>query len=114
MVFLLSASKYVSPFWLTLRQANELGGHVRKREESTIVVYWKVDNVMQRGEDLDLAQTDYETRRRFLLIFYRVFNLEQRDLPQAVTDKLPRIDTHQHDPIEAQSSSFVTEGPCDC
>ena len=30
-VFLLSASKYVSPFWLTLRQANELGGHVRKR-----------------------------------------------------------------------------------
>jgi len=31
--FLLSASKYVSPFWLTMRQANELGGHVRKGEE---------------------------------------------------------------------------------
>jgi antirestriction protein ArdC len=30
-----------------------------------------------------------------------VFNLEQCDLPQAVTDKLPRIETHQHDPIEA-------------
>ena len=34
-LFLLSASKYVSPFWLTMRQANELGGHVRKGEEST-------------------------------------------------------------------------------
>src|SRR5215471_1730971 len=34
--FLLSASKYVSPFWLTMRQANELGGRVRKGEESTI------------------------------------------------------------------------------
>ena len=42
--FLLSASKYVSPFWLTMRQANELGGHVRKGEESTIVVFWKVDD----------------------------------------------------------------------
>src|SRR6266851_2543963 len=41
--FLLSASKYVSPFWLTMRQANELGGHVRKGEESTIVVFWKVE-----------------------------------------------------------------------
>ena len=37
-LFLLSASKYVSPFWLTMRQANELGGHVRKGEESTAVV----------------------------------------------------------------------------
>jgi len=38
-VFLLSASKYVSPFWLTLRQANELGGYVRESEGSMIVVY---------------------------------------------------------------------------
>ena len=45
--FLLSASKYVSPFWLTMRQANELGGHVRKGEESTIVVFWKVDDAKQ-------------------------------------------------------------------
>jgi len=100
-VFLLSASKYVSPFWLTLRQANELGGHVRKGEESTIVVYWKVDNVRQRGKDLDLEETEQKTRRRFLLRFYRVFNVEQCDLPQALTDKSPKIETHQHDPIEA-------------
>ena len=49
-VFLLSASKYVSPFWLTYRQANELGGHVRKGEENTIV-YWKVDDVEEKGAD---------------------------------------------------------------
>ena len=51
--FLLSASKYVSPFWLTMRQANELGGHVRKGEESTIVVFWKVEDSKQSTEDLD-------------------------------------------------------------
>ena len=51
--FLLSASKYVSPFWLTMRQANQLGGHVRKGEESTIVVFWKVEDLKQSSEDLD-------------------------------------------------------------
>ena len=71
--FLLSASKYVSPFWLTIRQANELGGHVRKGEESTIVVFWKVDDAKQSTEDLDNEGTDGKTRRRFLLRYYRVF-----------------------------------------
>ena len=100
-VFLLSASKYVSPFWLTMRQANELGGHIRKGEESTAVVFWKIDDVKQSTEDLDADETEQETRRRFLLRFYRVWNLEQCELPQAVVDKLPKMETHQHDPIEA-------------
>ena len=98
--FLLSASKYVSPFWLTIRQANELGGHVRKGEESTVVVFWKVDDAKQSTEDLDNAETDGKTRRRFLLRYYRVFNLEQCELPQTVLDRLPKTEAHEHDPIE--------------
>jgi len=100
-VFLLSASKYVSPFWLTYRQANELGGHVRKGEESTIVVFWKVDDLKENAEDADHEQAEQKTRRRFLLRYYRVWNLEQCELPQAVLDKLPKIETHAPDPIEA-------------
>ncbi len=99
--FLLSASKYVSPFWLTIRQANELGGHVRKGEESTIVVFWKVEDLDEQAEDLDAGEADKKARRRFLLRYYRVFNLEQCELPQGVLDKLPKIEMHQHDPIEA-------------
>ncbi len=99
--FLLSASKYVSPFWLTMRQANELGGHVRKGEESTLVVFWKVDDAKQSTEDLDSEETAGKARRRFLLRYYRVFNLEQCELPQAVLDKLPKVETHEHDQIEA-------------
>ena len=99
--FLLSASKYVSPFWLTMRQANELGGHVRKGEESTLVVFWKVDDAKQNAEDLDSEETAGKAHRRFLLRYYRVFNLEQCELPQAVLDKIPKIETHEHDPIEA-------------
>ena len=99
--FLLSASKYVSPFWLTYRQATEFGGHVRKGEESTIVVFWKAEDVKQSSEALEAEETDDKNRRRFLLRYYRLFNLEQCDLPQTVLDKLPKIETHEHDPIEA-------------
>src|SRR5579859_7845287 len=99
--FLLSATKYVSPFWLTYRQARELGGHVRKGEESTIVIFWKVEDSKRSNEDLEVEETEDKNRRRFLLRYYRVFNLEQCELPQAVLDKLPKVETHQHDPIEA-------------
>jgi antirestriction protein ArdC len=99
--FLLSASKFVSPFWLTMRQANQLGGSIRKGEESTIVTFWKIDDAEQSDtEDFDAEPKEEKNRRRFVLRFYRVWNLEQCDLPQAVLDKLPKIEIHQHDPIE--------------
>jgi antirestriction protein ArdC len=99
--FLLSASKYVQPYWLTMRQTNELGGHVRKGEESTIVVFWKVDDLKLSSEILDTEGRDDRNRRRFLLRYYRVFNLEQCELPQAVLDKLPKVETQEHTPISA-------------
>src|SRR6266849_5666945 len=102
-LFLLSATKYVSPFWLTMKQANQLGGSVRKGEHSQIVVFWKVDQIPNADSESDSEEheADDKTRRRFVLRYYRVFNLEQCELPQAVLDKLPKIETHQHDPIEA-------------
>src|SRR5216683_3189984 len=99
-IFLLSASKYISPFWLTLRQANQLGGRVRKGEESSIVTFWKVED-MKPTEDLDNDDSEEKTRRRFLLRLYRVFNLEQCELPEAALNKLPKIETHQYDPIDS-------------
>jgi antirestriction protein ArdC len=86
---------------LNRRQANELGGHVRKGEESTAVVFWKIDDVKQSTEGVDNEETDGKTHRRFLLRFYRAWNIEQCELPQGVLDKLPKIETHEHDPIEA-------------
>jgi len=102
-LFLLSTTKYVSPFWLTMKQANELDGSVRKGEHSQIVVFWKVDQIANAGTETgpESDEADEKSRRRFVLRYYRLFNLEQCQLPQAVLDKLPKIDTHQHDPIEA-------------
>jgi antirestriction protein ArdC len=109
-VFLLSASKYVSPFWLTMRQANEPGGHIRKSEESTAVVFWKIEDAKRSTENPDTEDSNEKNRRRFLLRYYRVFNLEQCQLPQAVLDKLPKIETHEHDPIDA-AERIIAEMP---
>jgi antirestriction protein ArdC len=109
--FLLCASKYVSPYWLTMRQANELCGSIRKGEESTIVTFWKIEDAKRSdAEELDAEPNDRKSQRHFLLRFYRVWNLEQCELPQAVTDRLPKIETHQHDPIEAVEK-IVAEMP---
>jgi len=102
--FLLSATKYVSPCWVTMRQANELGGQVRKGEHSQIVVFWKVDRIangIESESEEEELNTEDKGRRRFVLKFYRVFNVEQCELPQAVLDKLPKVETYQHDAIEA-------------
>ena len=102
-LLLLSATKYISPLWLTMKQANELGGSVRKGERSQIVVFWKVDQMakVETETDPEKDAADEKSRQRFVLRYYRLFNLEQCELPQAVLDKLPKIETHQHDPIEA-------------
>jgi len=86
-----------------MKQANELGGSVRKGEHSQIVVFWKVDQIADAETEADPENDEAQekSRRRFVLRYYRLFNLEQCELPQTVLDKLPKIETHQHDPIEA-------------
>jgi antirestriction protein ArdC len=99
--FLLSASKYVQPYWLTMRQANELAGHVRKGEESTIIVFWKVEDRRAEAQDANEQEPDEDCGRRFVLRYYRVWNVEQCELPERALEKLSRIETHEHGPIEA-------------
>jgi len=102
-VFLLSATNHASPFWLTLREANQLGGHVRKGKQSQIVVFWKVDRAADHAViEPDSTQDETEPgRRRFVLRYYRAWNLKQCELPQTVLDRLSKTETHHHDPIEA-------------
>jgi antirestriction protein ArdC len=100
-LLLLSATKYLSPYWATMRQINELGGRVRKGEESTLIVYWQIRDAPEKPEGLKNNDAKGEPQRRFLLRYYRTWNLDQCEMPQAVVDKLPRIETHQHEPIAA-------------
>lgn len=40
-LLVLGTTEYSSRYWLTYRQAEHLGGHVRQGEHATTVVYWK-------------------------------------------------------------------------
>lgn len=67
-----SAKGYASPVWLTFRQAQQLGGTVRKGEHGTEIVY------VSQAQKTDTNETDAETHTvvRFLR-FHSVFNTEQ-------------------------------------
>lgn len=69
-VFLLGLSPYSDHRWVTLKQANELGGKVKRNERATFVVFWK---------QWEVPQSDEETRRKTipLLRRYWLFNAEQ-------------------------------------
>lgn len=72
--FLLALAPYRDSRWLSFRQAKELGGHVRRGEEATLVIFWK------RWEVGDETQDERQRKRSVpLLRHYFVFNAEQCD-----------------------------------
>jgi antirestriction protein ArdC len=71
-VFLLASNGYGSAYWLTFKQATERGGHVRKGEHGTKIVFWKIGT--RETEDAD---GDTIERKSILLRYYTVFNVEQ-------------------------------------
>lgn len=72
-VFLLSAMPYSSPYWLTYKQALDLGGNVRKGEKSSMVVFWKMLDKHNQDQDGDTRATG----KIPLLKHYNLFSAEQ-------------------------------------
>lgn len=69
------AKGYSAPLWMTYRQAQELGGQVRKGEQGSLVVY--ASRFIKTETDAD---TGDETEREIpFLKGYTVFNAEQID-----------------------------------
>lgn len=91
------AHGYANPYWLTYNQARELGGHVRKGEKSTQVVYASTFTKKEAGPDGTTAE-----RRIPFLKTYAVFNAAQCDglpahyyqpatVPAVKVDPLPDV-----------------------
>jgi antirestriction protein ArdC len=77
-VFLLSMMGYSSPYWMTFKQAQALGGTVRKGEKGTPVIYWSI-----------LEKKNRETGKIEKIPFIKhsmVFNLEQCEGIEAPKD----------------------------
>ena len=86
---------YLSPIWMTFKQAKELGAHVRKGERGNQVVY---ANTITKAEEQDDG-TEEERKIAFMKA-YCVFNVEQIEglpehfyaKPEPVIDPAQRID----------------------
>lgn len=82
-----ASAGYTSPWWMTYRQAEALGGHVRKGERSHVVVYWTfIDAKPAKGQPAPAPGT--AAKRIPILRYFRVFNVAQVDgLPADVAAK---------------------------
>jgi antirestriction protein ArdC len=102
-VFLLACQGYTSPFWLSFKQCNGLGGKVRKGEHSTLVIYWKI--LESWKEDSNGTK---QLKKIPLLRYYQVFNVEQCE-----GLKLPAVDGDKLDFKPLELAEAVVDGYLD-
>jgi antirestriction protein ArdC len=90
--FLTDCAPFSSKYWLTFKQAKQLGGQVKKGSKSTPVIYW---NMIKKQD----SKTGKEKTIPFLR-YYNVFNVEQTTV-EAPEESGPTIDFQ---PIEKAES----------
>ena len=101
--FLLACTPHGSPYWLTYRQTQGLGGTVRKGEKGSPVIFWKI-------YEKDDPQAEDGKKRLPLLRYYTVFNIEQCE---GITAPEPDVGTwYDHDSIaEAEAIQLAMPNP---
>lgn len=92
---------FVGQSWLTFRQAQALGGNVRKGERGTTVVY--ADRFIPDDEQKRARETGEEAQAIPFLKRFTVFNAAQcEDLPKELTIAAPPVPTDLIEPkVEA-------------
>jgi antirestriction protein ArdC len=74
----LGSTRFNSPFWMTFRQARELGGSVRKGEKSSPVIYYKFLEKHDQGGNVVFTAKGKPACIPFVR-WSNVFNLEQTE-----------------------------------
>jgi len=101
--FTAQTAGYRQPYWMTYKQAKELGGQVRGGEKSTMVVFWKPIIVEKKDANGKKVVKDGKKvmTKIFLFRYYNVFNAEQID---GIEDKIPVVEEEEvedFNPIKA-------------
>lgn len=92
--FLLAMMDFETPYFVSYKQAKQLGGTVKKGEKGVPVIFWKVSVFKkdQNGNELD------EPKKLFLLRYYTVFNISQTE--GIDEKKIPKLKEREFNPIE--------------
>lgn len=102
-LFFASETKgYSDNRWMTYKQAQEKGWQVRKGEKGTHVSFYKA----YKPEDKDGDEDSGESKWRYALKVYTVFNAEQID---GIPD-LPAPETYDWDPVELGERILANSG----
>jgi antirestriction protein ArdC len=95
-VFMTLFAGYSTPFWITRKQAEKVGGSIKRQEDGKLVPYtpilfWKFP-----------TKEEQEEGRRAFCRFYQVWNVEQvNGINLKVEEAFAGISTEPKDPIEA-------------
>jgi antirestriction protein ArdC len=103
--FLLGCAGYSSAYWATFNQIKEKGGKLKKGAKSEMIVFWKPSE--QKAGQKDGAEiTEEGVSKRFILRYYRVFNLS--DVEGIETDEDKEENKIEFVPLE--KAEEITEG----
>lgn len=103
-VFMLHSLGYASPYFLTMKQVNALGGKVRKGEKACPVVFW----MLFEPEDEKAPKDDPKSRRHAMLRYYHVFNVAQCDgIPEK---KVPTVKLPEREVSPIETAESLVEG----
>jgi antirestriction protein ArdC len=90
-----------SPYWLSFKQTNEFGGHVKQGSRSSLIVYRKVfesprnDSGSETGPVSDntpsKAGESDRTRKWVRLLYHRVFNYDQTEGAEIGREPFPTV-----------------------
>ncbi|MDX2225594.1 MAG: zincin-like metallopeptidase domain-containing protein [Verrucomicrobiae bacterium] len=77
-VLLTMMKGYGSPYWLTFKQAQDLGGTIKKGSKSTLIVFWKfLPKLDETGKPV--LEKDGKVKQVPMLRYYNAFNLMQTE-----------------------------------
>lgn len=100
--FLLGCQGHARPYYLSYKQAQALGGQVRKGEKGSPVIFWKTTEYEKENPDTH----ELEAHDSFILRYYTVFNVSQID---GIDDKIPALpaDSRKDIPIIDRCESVI-------
>jgi antirestriction protein ArdC len=91
-MMLLGWNNFSSPYWLSFKQAKDLGGFVNAGEKASIVVFWTTfqkDKLDRNGNPIKDVDGNIMKETIPFLRYYSVFNTEQCTLPEGKVPQSP-------------------------
>ncbi|WP_077923881.1 ArdC family protein [Spirosoma sp. 209] len=107
---LLGCANYERPYYLTFKQATELGGNIRKGAKGNLVVFW---NVLEKEKEVTNRKGETKTKKVGvpLLKHYFVFNVAD---VEGITIELPKLlppdaitEAHRIEACDAVCASYA-------